>query len=128
MNTMTNFASILIETSPEIPESRTEYKDWGDGRIIYDVTFPKLKFSMTVPMPEMAVMLAISSERPAFSPDMPLEHAEAYVQSYRVRSIDALAYCFASPHEVPQLYALFGERYEEAKEHALIWWEEAQNA
>jgi hypothetical protein len=128
MNTMTNFASLLTELSTPFPESRTQYKEWGDGRIIYDVTFPKLKFSMTVPMPEVAVMLAISEERPAFSASMPLEHAEAYVQSYKVRTVDALAYCLVSPHDVPQLRNLFGDRYEEADQLAHLWWEAAERA
>lgn len=63
------------------------------GEIVwYDVNFPDWNLTVTIPMPDLAVINDLFDTKPHFYEGLHKEYAEAYIQDYQVRALDALAH------------------------------------
>lgn len=120
---MSSFADLVKSVCfGDMPITRTSFCSWNEEAFVYDVCVVDVELLVTVVMPKMAVLLHIACTNPNFSPEMPSEHAEAYIQNYKVRGVDALAFALTRGED---LVALFGSRYDEARLLASGWWDEA---
>lgn len=113
--------------------TRSSYVKWSGERIYYTVCIPKWGIVLEVDMPQRAVLSHLACLHPMFTPELHRETAEAYIQNYQVRSVDALAFALMHYDDLNDanqkaLCKGINTSLKNAKEWANGWWKHIEVA
>ena len=111
----------------DLPKCKSVFREWSGEIMWYDVHFHEWDLSLTIPMPQLPVLLQLDQRHVNFGPELHKEYAEAYIESHQVLAADALAhalytYGIQSPESQDNLDFRFGPRLDEAIALAADWW------
>ena len=128
-----NLNALIIEAHGcEAPEARSSFLGQHGENYHYSVKLLRWDVTLEVPLPRFTVVLHLMKTHPAFSPEMPKEHIEAYVDGYQVRPQEAISYAlatFSNQQAAVRTYLeeRFGPMLGEAKNLGGAWWLAALN-